>query len=71
MKIFGREACNTSGDIEAVDHDITSRPKLSATKAPTFGLAAEWQERGLETFPGQAFYKLRLTLAPITAAAAG
>ena len=75
MKILRRSADKTSESVEALEHDSASRPVLSEPIAADSGLVAEWQQRGFETFSGNAFRKLRLTLAPtpsaITAGATG
>jgi hypothetical protein len=69
MRIFGREANNPGVTIEAVKREDSSRRPLAVIDAAAFGLVADWQQRGLESFSGHGFCKLRLTLAPTPSAA--
>ena len=69
MRIFEREANNQGGITGAVQGKDSSRGPLAGPNKAAFGLFAEWQQRGLESFSGDGFCKLRLTLAPTSSAA--
>lgn len=63
MRIFGREANNLNQHVEAAEQNGMAELRRAVADTAAFGLAAEWQQRGPETFSGQGFCKLRSTLA--------
>jgi hypothetical protein len=69
MRIFGREANNLGGPTEVVERKHASLQPLTVIDPAAFGLVAEWQQRGPESFSGHGFRKLRLTLALTPSAA--
>jgi hypothetical protein len=64
-----------SRTIKANERHMIPQSKAVSVQSRAATLVGRWQQRGPEAFPGLAFRKLRLTLAPpqsvVTANAAG